>query len=470
MTRCNFVGSIRLARLSFALLSAALLTTYGCSEPETPPEEAPAEPLGHPVVVIGVDGMEWDVALPMLAAGELPNIARLMESGSFGKLGTLRPTYSPAIWNSVATGKSPDKHGIPHFAEGRGKERRLYTNIDRKTKALWNIFSDHDLKVHTVGWWTTFPVESINGTMVAQTNTEKQVWKGSIVAGVEGQVYPSEYQDKVFEIVADVDANLDAISREMFGELEHPHSRLTRRLWDNTLWAVRADTIYSRVARELAAEPSMDLMLVYFGGPDVVSHRFWRYMHPEEFDDPPPAEEVANFSNVIHDYYVWADTAIGDLLAAVPEPASVIVVSDHGMHGTNQTKVFVPEDAPMKINSGAHGDAPPGVIIAAGRYFKDVSPSALSWDSLVADDVTTIGSVYDLTPTILALKGMAIGSDMDGVVLETLFEEGFLAEHPPSFIRSHDTREWLAARPTQLFASEVEQERLEQLKALGYLP
>ena len=459
MTRLHLPASV--------VLGIALLSMGGCSTPEDGDDTSGA--LRHPVVVIGVDGIEWDVALPMLAAGELPNIARLMESGSFGKLGTLLPTYSPAIWNSVATGKSPDKHGVPHFAEGKGKDRRLYTNIDRKTKALWNIFSDHDLTVHTVGWWTTFPVEPINGTMVAQTNTEKQVWKGSVVAGVEGQVYPPEYQDTVFEMVADVDARIDDISREMFGELKYPHSRLTRRLWNNTLWAVRADTIYLRVARQLAAG-ELDLLMVYFGGPDVVSHRFWRYMYPEEFVDRPPAEEVENFANVIRDYYMWADEAIGDILAEISEPASVIVISDHGMHGTNQDEIFVTEGAPLKINSGAHGDAPPGVIIASGRYLKDASAEPLAWDSLTSDEITTIGSVYDLAPTVLALKAMEIGSDMDGVVLESLFEDGFLEDHPPSFVRTHDTREWLAARPTQLFASEVEQERLEQLKALGYLP
>ena len=54
------------------------------------------------------------------------------------------------------------------FARGVARgDPRLYTNRDRRAKALWNIFSDYGRLSHTIGWWMTYPVEPINGIMDA---------------------------------------------------------------------------------------------------------------------------------------------------------------------------------------------------------------------------------------------------------------------------------------------------------------
>ena len=129
-------------------------------------------PTAAPLLVIGVDGLEWNVILTMLRDGSLPNLARLMRQGVYGRLNTLLNPESPIVWTSVATGKIPAKHGIVAFTRRDEKgNRQLYSNGDRKTKALWNILSDYRQRVAVIGWWMTFPVEEINGIMVAQTNT-----------------------------------------------------------------------------------------------------------------------------------------------------------------------------------------------------------------------------------------------------------------------------------------------------------
>jgi len=114
--------------------------------------------------------------------------SRLDAAGVFGELETFIPTWSPAIWTSIVTGKVPSKHGITAFVHSPDEKgvRRLYTNRDRRSKAIWNILTDSGRSVATVGWWMTFPVEEINGVMVAQVNTStpdaqpagEGVWKG----------------------------------------------------------------------------------------------------------------------------------------------------------------------------------------------------------------------------------------------------------------------------------------------------
>ena len=96
------------------------------------------------LLLIGMDGLEWRVMLPLLKAGKLPAFERLMRSGVYGKLETLVPTISPIIWTSIVTGKTPAKHGIAGkiFKDDQGNRGRTFNSTDRKTKALWNIFTD----------------------------------------------------------------------------------------------------------------------------------------------------------------------------------------------------------------------------------------------------------------------------------------------------------------------------------------
>ena len=445
------------------LLLIALSVSVACSEGEAPEDES-----HHPVILVGVDGLEWRVISEMIDDGELPVLTRLMKEGTFGKLKTMRPTWSPVIWTTVATGKIPRKHGILGFTKEEDGKQRLFSNRDRKTKALWNIFSDLGRTVHSVGWWMTFPAEAVRGTMVAQTNTLAQLksgaWKGSLVRGLPGQVTPSSFHDPVMEIAAEVQESLPELAKASFGEFEYPLSMAASDTWENGLWAFRADTIYLGVVEKLLASDGQpfDLMLVYFGGPDVVGHRFWRYAYPEEFDDPPTPEEQKDFSQVIRNTYSYVDRAIGHILDLVEGEPTVFIVSDHGMHAANREKTF-PER--RELFSGHHMNAPPGVLIASGKHIRRGSPDR----SAATVDLPELGRVLDLAPTILALKGLPIGRDMDGVIMEAILEEGFLESHTPTFVETHDRPEWLDARPDELLTEEAERERLQQLRALGYI-
>lgn len=448
-----------------------LLASLSCS----PQDGAEPGDARAPILLIGVDGLEWRVLLEMMEDGELPVLAHLMEEGTFGRLQTLTPTWSPVIWTTVATGKIPHQHGIMDFTKRVDGERTLYSNRDRRTKALWNILSDYGRVVHSVGWWMTFPAEGISGTMVAQTNTLAQlqqprgrgVWKGTVVRGLPGQVTPETLHERVMEIGAEVQQELAEIARQAYGEFPHPLRGPAVQSWENGLWALRADTIYARVGLEILTSNTgqpFDLMLIYFGGPDVVGHRFWRYAYPEEFEHPPPKRDRDNFSRVVANTYRYIDASIGTLLDAVEGEPTVFVVSDHGMGAANQDREFPPR---RELYSGEHDQAPPGVLIAAGP---SVRRSQRSVDAATTpEDLPIVGRVLDVATTILALEELPLGRDMDGVVLEEVLEEGFLDRHPVTYVETYDTPEWLDSRPNELLSREAEQERLEQLRSLGYL-
>ena len=57
------------------------------------------------VLLIGWDAADWKIINPLLDAGELPALEKLINNGVIGSLATLDPPISPMLWTSIATGK-----------------------------------------------------------------------------------------------------------------------------------------------------------------------------------------------------------------------------------------------------------------------------------------------------------------------------------------------------------------------------
>ena len=67
------------------------------------------------LAIIGIDGATYDIIHPMIAAGELPNIAKILRDGVSGALESEKPPMTPPAWTSMFTGLNPGKHGVFHF-------------------------------------------------------------------------------------------------------------------------------------------------------------------------------------------------------------------------------------------------------------------------------------------------------------------------------------------------------------------
>jgi len=67
------------------------------------------------VVVIGLDGMDPDIAGKFMGEGKLPNFQKLKDAGCFSRLATTFPAVSPVAWSSFATSVNPGKHNIFDF-------------------------------------------------------------------------------------------------------------------------------------------------------------------------------------------------------------------------------------------------------------------------------------------------------------------------------------------------------------------
>ena len=67
------------------------------------------------VIVVGLDGADWQLLDAYVAKGAMPELARLAREGRSGELRSLVPALSPLVWTTIATGVSPLQHRILDF-------------------------------------------------------------------------------------------------------------------------------------------------------------------------------------------------------------------------------------------------------------------------------------------------------------------------------------------------------------------
>lgn len=135
------------------------------------------------VLAVGLDGFAPPIAEPLLAAGELPNLARLREVGGYARIRTTAPAQTPVAWSSVAVGTNPGGHGIYDFLT---RDPRTYrpeialhgyerTNsflppkaVNRRGgAALWAVASEAGVPATVIRHPCTYPPERVYGRMLA---------------------------------------------------------------------------------------------------------------------------------------------------------------------------------------------------------------------------------------------------------------------------------------------------------------
>jgi len=103
----------------------------------------PSTPSDDRLVVLGFDGADATTVREMMDRGELPNLAKLRDEGTFAPLGTTVPAESPVSWASLNSGQNPAKTGIPGFVRralrpGKDPEPSIgfYESVERETASL----------------------------------------------------------------------------------------------------------------------------------------------------------------------------------------------------------------------------------------------------------------------------------------------------------------------------------------------
>lgn len=446
--RCVTIRTRRsaLASLLTALLAALFVVGGGC--------RARSSDRGR-VLVLGLDGVEPTVIDLMMAEGKLPHFAKIRQEGAYGRLNSARPLLSPVVWTTIATGKTPDQHHIGHFValNQQTGEPMPVTSRMRHVKALWNIFSDSGKSVAVVGWWASWPAETVRGSIVSDhlcyhflMEPEAEAVKGDkgtgltyppeLAAALAGKVQrPSDLKREDLAPFVTVD---DAeLARPFDFEDDLSHFK----------WALATAHSYTRIGLDLWREQKPDLGMVYIEGTDSTSHLFGHLFRAQGLSGE-LAQQQAKFGRAVEQMYVYADQVLGQFLEAMDSRTTLVVLSDHGF------QLGALQDDPSKTRDMRR---------VSERYHTMQGILYLYGHGVKARTRLEEPSIQDIAPTILSLVGLAPAADMKGRVLTEALDTA-----PLPAVATYETGPAPGADGSSTDAS-VDPQIMEKLRSLGYL-
>jgi predicted AlkP superfamily phosphohydrolase/phosphomutase/tetratricopeptide (TPR) repeat protein len=356
------------------------------------------------ILLIGWDAADWEHITPLLEEGLMPTLDAFINRGVMGNLATLQPILSPMLWNSVATGKLADKHGIHGFIETDPVNggARPYTSTSRKCKALWNILSQNGLRSNVIGWWASHPAEPINGNVITNAfgGVKFDPEKGWVVP--KGAIHPKERGPELARFKVFPNELTEAHILPFIPDAAKIDQSKDKRL-SSFAKILSGNASVHAVATALMESEPWDFTAVYYDGIDHFSHAFMAY-HPPKLEWI-KEEDFAMYKDVVKGAYRFHDMMLERLLDLAGPETTVILCSDHGFESGSQR----PRGTPREPAGPAAWHRQYGIFVMAGQ-------------GIQKDDRIYGASLIDIAPTVLTLFGIPIGEDMDGRPLLEAFD------------------------------------------------
>lgn len=269
------------------------------------------------VLIVGLDGATFDVIQPLVAQGRLPNLAAMMERGTWGELRSTIPSITPTAWTSFATGKGPGKHGLFDFQilDPNTYDLTPARGYRHGHKTLWGLLTEAGRSSIILDVPFTFPPEAIQGIMVSGFGTPRT--PGTAFT------HPPGLADELRARYGDFQV---ALPRERFDRSQNFFSE-----WDQVL------SSRQRVAVDLMDQREWDLFMIVLSATDNLAHAVWTYYdpgHPNYYTADGP-----QFRHGFEASYEKSDAFLGALMERAPG-ADVIVMSDHGF-GTGRPRQYL---------------------------------------------------------------------------------------------------------------------------------
>ena len=382
-----------------------------------------------------LDGASLGFIRERAAAGQLPNLGRILDRGAAIDLVTLRPTEADPIWVAAATGKLAQQTGI--------RSREIYRVGDEgsdevdvlpdycfsyalvtqgfvraanhpsgslQARALWDILADYGITAGVVNWPLTYPARAPRGYILSDRFDEALSSPLRLADARAGD--PTTAVD---------------VARETFDvwQARPWHEVLTTFLQgevgpaavDHARW----DRAYSETALTLEQQFAPRVTAVRYEGLAVFGHTYLRQAQPELFGDPRSATPQRS---VLDRYYSYIDSEVGRALRLIEPGDLLLVISGFGMEATPLSKRLLAQVLGNPNQTGTHEDGPDGFLLAYGAH--------------VATGALPRGAITDVTPTVLYYLGVPVGRDMDGFARTDLFQATYAVEHPLKYVASHE--------------------------------
>jgi Type I phosphodiesterase / nucleotide pyrophosphatase len=402
---------------------------------------------GVRVRVIAIDGVDPHVIEELAAAGRLPSLSRLV-SGARARL-TLDetvPARDPArIWTTIATGTTPDVHGVSGLETRRvagvqgsvavGESSPLSRSIrgatdllrltrpsvasgsERRVKTLWEVAADAGLRTVVVNWWATWPASSSSdGAIVI---SDRAVLRLDLGGALDAEIAPASIYEPLRQRWPSIRSRATASARAASASLGWGSAE-TRTVLDRS---AELDTIQLELLREVQTS-SPDLSALYLPGLDIAQNAL---LGPRETALAP--SEVTARVEALRDYVVFLDRLLAE--AIIPRDSEIVVLlTEPGRVATSATGLF-----------GMAG-------------------------SFAAAHTDVEGREIDAAPTILHTLGVPLSRELPGVPLAPLFKPEFVERYPIRHVATYGPP---STQAIDRSGQPLDQEMIDRLRSLGYV-
>lgn len=419
---------------------------------------------GPKLILVGLDGADWEVIDTFIAEGKLPTFAKLKQQGTWGYLQSLEPSLSPMLWTTIATGKRPDEHGIVDFLvwDEEKKERLPVTTHHRKTPAIWNILTHHGIKSGVFNWLVTWPAEKINGVLLSD-RLGFHIFPRLIEPrlSLEQVSFPRNYAEKKKRLFITPEkigfreaTEFVRLSEEEFkeqfkiGEYDVLNPELNVKL------ALSTFKTFKNFALDYWKKENPAFLALYLDIPDTLMHTFVEYAPPKM--DHISYEKFEKYKYAVEATYRKIDGLLTEILDEIGSNTHLMIVSDHGFKWGAERL-----DVPAMIGKDAevYWHDPQGIILFYGKRFQ-------KGKQIVAIDL------FDIVPTLLAFFHLPLAQDLEGTIISSAFKPEFFTADQIRHVASYQdipfgvTEEDFAKLKRDKKLDEATKERL---ASLGYI-
>ena len=245
-------------------------------------------------VIIGLDGVPFDMIKGFAETGVMPNTAGLISQGIFKEMKSSIPEISSVAWSSIITGQNPGQHGIFGFMDlfDHSYKMRFPNFNDLKAKPFWDQWEGRSVIINVP---STYPVREMNGVHIS----------GFVSIDINKSVYPKSLIPKLnsLDYRLDVDSQKAHSSMDLF--LEDLDKTLDARieayryLWETQDWQT---------------------FILVFTGTDRLMHFLW-----SAYED-----ENHQYHDLFLEHFRRIDQVVGEIAARIGDDDLLIMLSDHG--------------------------------------------------------------------------------------------------------------------------------------------
>lgn len=318
--------------------------------------------MKKPVIAIGLDAAEPALIEEWLSKGLLKNLGELRQKGAYGRIQNQENYRAETPWTTFLTGVWPEQTG--------------YWGPVKYSSSDYGVESIDAYKFQDYEPFYTLSDRKVAVFDMPQTKLSAQLDGVQVLAwGAHSPQVPSQ-----------------SSPASLFSELvkkhgEHPSfgARDMARIYDpkdiKTLYERMQEGIRRRsaICCDLLGRDRWDLFLTVFGESHSAGHYFW---HTNQKDHPMYALHGEGRENYLLKSFQSIDRAIGEMIAAAPEDAAIVVFSAHGMQSNNMdvpSTFFLPEllyrwNFPGKVGfSGASEALDQGATLTnRGKWYRNI--------------------------------------------------------------------------------------------------